>query len=1395
MTQMGKRGIDVSRSSSRSRVRSAFNGLVKLGLVFLVVVLLSNVVVAKDFDATVTKFHQCLNSENGIMDSQHLCLKDSFEIENGETAIGKDVCFRGKNSANEVTVYDEEVCESTACLDTSSGREEIEVVHRINQMYAELFHDILVQLDDQGVKDEPNTKDVRDAAAITAELFFGNGDYCGGTSDHTECEKNDGFATDGQNGDNNPGNENEQPTASSACLRIKNDQPVYSIDVDDWGVAGPDKFGFEETGKDKFSELSTVPLVLKCYSEEESKVHPWGEGNAKYFDIRGGFASDNTYPDDAIEEVTEGLFVSQKFIYTDPNSSDQITKYNLYFCENGQWKDYDYIKNLDDDGDGAPGEYGVVWDCDDNNPTVAPDYSAFEGLVSNPIEVCGDGKSNFCENSTLYEEFYDAYESIYEDWPNTYSEEQDDCDYNPWACENNCLFVNNHCDYLDYSSIDEESEEFEQPSMAEGFCCGADQIEDLGRIADPEFIDEIDESKVCLHKDNEYMVGGDLENLIGCEDNDEWCWAGANTNGFKIFTIKEVGIEPFDIISNTDDWYSCNENTTEETLQTPSALEDRDKANRFMCYDQGDRFVWAECADPENAGTVKHRLPGDGTYMLANFMEDGGDIRFDDYSSDTSFFYKQDLVKTQFVDFKEYDFIEFYAAINEIPDLPADVRLQIYGKNDVIYFDEQVLGYSVNAPLMTEGNQIHVKVPIGGWLDVELINIYGEPSSANIDIKNVYLSKEGEETPICSGYVTDSVNFNSWLENLDQSEEGNEVVGDKICMEHFGEDAWLGHSDYNEVDEDSASCCGNTASEYYAGLTADNDGRGCWNSEVVNNDETAMNVEYDLTYSNNEYVVEYPVQEFDLADTYQTVSVEWECDVNADLGDYDSACDQQGINCQNTEIECSTTYRPSQDCIETYSRCNNLGCASREFTVSCTEGEYADNYISVVSLLDEINFGEVGYYGTYPDGNYYEIDEGSAIYSLSYNESPMVISETEYSLNSLLENSEEGEFTFTLPFDQAQYPTVKVYYFLPGTQRKQTGNEFTVRRGEVPEQFTLQIIAETDEMTSTPDPQTVTESFNHACLQDECIFGLPGIPPYYITNLHPGLYELYYITGSNPEDEVLVTTENQQFNDFANLKVKKLSQQVLYSNQTFYGCNAASFIADDTNIPGLENVNYCTAQGSYYCAYQDDNYLINTWSNVGITEYGYEEIAEYEEDMEFEPASCLTGDPCAAEDLNFSTHIVPGRNFINNPDFEEQDNNDVIGWELLDSNNYLVENEDANAADGTFNIPSENTLRTERLALYPKMDYVFTQASSCIATLKLYDKDGAETITSTTFNSTDNTYIVIEFAGSCSLSEPMLQLVDDLGAKEFDAEDTEYPLRKAAACCPEGWCWNGYLCV
>src|SRR3989344_3524767 len=481
----------------------------------------------------------------------------------------------------------------------------------------------------------------------------------------------------------------------------------------------------------------------------------------------------------------------------------------------------------------------------------------------------------------------------------------EDCEYpehsqcaiciNPRVKEFAGDWIDNNCDGISIDDPDENEEtcvNADQNLFDKSFswinsntgnnnCCGddneTDPLTDFGNIASGT-AGNLPGNFICLNNEKPELVGrvGDIpdwpsEKPDGSPDRcaGEWCWVKSDGDAkFHIFTIKKPEQEAYDIVANGQQWVECkNEEGTKEISTGLIFPDDITNANRFYCYKEGNRWSWADCRDPNEPiqlsfNGIKERKPGDGLFSLpiisampANKVLIDLDKVYSDYYEDSP------------TDFIGETYLEFYVRFTHLEeDVPTNVRLSIFGpKQDdgknVVYFDDSVLGYAANNPVLEENRWIHVKVPISEMVNVKFMRIDASPEKNEIEVRNAYLTS-GEKPQICSGEYSSDEGKSSWLTDLDYWQKGDKISGEKLCnalYDPFFKDdpayqgiAWLGDE---EVVAPARRCCGNDDKEYYADDSRDN--YGCWNSQPIAPGETTMNVKFSVNSQGKTWEPEY----------------------------------------------------------------------------------------------------------------------------------------------------------------------------------------------------------------------------------------------------------------------------------------------------------------------------------------------------------------------------------------------------------------------------------------------------------------------------------------------------------------------------------------------------------
>ncbi|MBI2146641.1 hypothetical protein HYU22_04850, partial [Candidatus Woesearchaeota archaeon] len=1102
-----------------------------------------------------------------------------------------------------------------------------------------------------------------------------------------------------------------------------------------------------------------------------------------------------------------------------------------------KWEDTENLDlTVDRDQDKVPD----VLDCAPDDHKVFPKFGCstvrdaqgndVETCITTPVPVCGDGIDNDCSIN-----------------PGNPYNINDDCDLDQNSCETNCRSKDGKCSWRD--------------SAESNKCCGDDGISEVGQV----LRGREGTSYVCLNKENPQLLhtADNVINWAGCDDTSTSCWLAAANDPFHTYTLTKPGEQPYDVVSNNNNWYVCNATTGAGTLGINSGAAviqpgDIKEANGLYCTQQGNRWGWAQCGDFREPIDSTARKVGDGPFALAiesitdNVVQlNHLDGRFDIPPNHVLEF------RARFTGSNDAENIEF----------PADIQLFITGTQPngerIIYLDQNVSSLAIGSPLLDVNRWMHLRVPLPEMLDIESIQLKAYPSENHMEVANVYLHPVDSTPPLCSGEGSTNHDETAWLSGVDfwqtRSYNAQELCNALYSPSYNPDDptsktAWLGST----VPGDK-KCCGNTPQEYYAGASEENNGQfyGCWNSQPIASGETVMNVEVRVESTIRTTTFTYPEERFDVSLSRASFKYELLSDARYQCPTI-STCDQLRPYLPFFEPQCgvihdSSCTGPSADahCSVTYIP---PGAAPGDLfsiktkTIDCTlthaDAILVDTYadlpadgdVNAIYLVE--NGARQGYYNLMAPTS----SQDFTAQTLSLRNSPVKIESIEVNKEDFKIQDDYLGYLRLFYFD----PSVEIYFLNPleGNEPNLIQNIGAINRAEggfiteldpknLPAgKSTLYIMAEVNQnyhvqQEESPAPSTTTLTYTctpNADGSTSCTYPLPGEPPYHIINLHPDLYELYFVSAGEdgrPHEE-RITAENQEFTVPGNLQATKVAQQVVFISQEepdvdtgFYGCQAASYLEGNARAAGsaLTNLPYCSVKAGRYCAYsvphqpsddpRDRFTTINSWDDKGLEKVGYQPLEASGEQPDIN-AFYANADVLALRDVNdqendpfernYSSMVLPARNIISNAEFQTTVR-DLPHWEILAADGALLDDERSVIAENTITLAAGMLLRSERIAVTSDSTLHFSFTGTATPNIILVDKDGnRQSIRTPDFSTGDASYVILEFAGPGTVSQPQLQRVDELGPVPYQY-DTQYSERAGAACCPQNYCWNGYACV
>src|SRR3989338_6526165 len=245
-----------------------------------------------------------------------------------------------------------------------------------------------------------------------------------------------------------------------------------------------------------------------------------------------------------------------------------------------------------------------------------------------------------------------------------------------------------------------------------------------------------------------------------------------------------------------------------------------------------------------------------------------------------------------------YTHLEFMVKYTDEVKFPARLLLTISGpaedrNDDENIMRKNVLGDITNNAYLTPVEWYHIKTKIpDGLQSIKSLTIASIPITNRIEVKNVYFSKEGD-TPLCSGIGSDlnpttlgisEDQTSSWITDIDHYDQNSFLNGEDLCNALYDPEVKLAWIEGNDDLSIAPMCCGNDQGEYASGAE-----RGCWNSVVVEDQQSVGNVEINVQYKEKEYDIDYiGYYPYDLEFEYEFMEGIVEADKEGYINQFDS---------------------------------------------------------------------------------------------------------------------------------------------------------------------------------------------------------------------------------------------------------------------------------------------------------------------------------------------------------------------------------------------------------------------------------------------------------------------------------------------------------------------------
>jgi hypothetical protein len=663
-------------------------------------------------------------------------------------------------------------------------------------------------------------------------------------------------------------------------------------------------------------------------------------------------------------------------------------------------------------------------------------------------------------------------------------------------------------------------------------CCG-DSVDDIGAFGHALIFDNfIDNRWICDF--NFYAPGGP-----------KWEWESAQEYILDIKEINKLGTTN-DFVSNAERWYKCDENNIGivDIVYTDTNLKldyEKDFA-RFYCYKERNNFKYAACA--AEAGTdflgiiepeEKKRGLGSITTMLSE----------DSYNAPTII--NVSALDIVIKDWSDYETLEFFVKFSDIRT-PLNLKILAPTENWYTIFQERVLDYATSA--LANNEWIHIAIPIKEWkelgfLKFELADVFFVDT---VEIKNIFLRPKSEENLVyCSDAEYPNEANNMWIADLDIS------AGDNACDSVLSY-AWTG-----------TQCCGDDYSsginrfsyinEYYADSES-----GCYASDKKEDNSIFMELNYEITKTYEDIF-----QGGRGAD--QTVSLDTDC----------------VPFCQ---------YRR---------KTNNYYKVVLEETSDGAPCSFLNNDYKAPG-------GNVGYvYETQQQGmvplcqyrhnsyRYYKVALGCPTLGTNWEKKGIegyVYETQQQGMVPLCQYRRKADTVFGVSLEASRYYKVALDTS-GGVPCSSLNNDYKAPGGFVGYVYPDSTSCEESLIFTIPGDQTepttiqygITNQVNQICDSDSCYYPLPRERPLTIRNLYPEDYDLFVNETGN---KILVGETPIQINDNNSyVLVENVSQNILFYNESFYGCSMPDSVSNAH--PGLiQEADGCSVKGNYFCSMQGE---------------------------------------------------------------------------------------------------------------------------------------------------------------------------------------------------------------
>ncbi|MBW2963695.1 hypothetical protein KY306_02890, partial [Candidatus Woesearchaeota archaeon] len=414
--------------------------------------------------------------------------------------------------------------------------------------------------------------------------------------------------------------------------------------------------------------------------------------------------------------------------------------------------------------------------------------------------------------------------------------------------------------------------------------------------------------------------------------NSKYRWLHGGQRTFEVISIDEN-----DYISNSNQWYKCddlllNQNLPTTDLQGGILIGNNSfYASKFLCTKRNDQYKFVECCgggytDYRKCESVNNEItmaPGGSTTevnfntipLMSNTLPTPNVFPFDQNDENAIYEINSQSIKN----WEGMNTLEIFFMITK----NWGWEIEIVGNNDQTLFRDKLAPYVLGE--IGFEKELHAVIPITGWRDVEGFRFYFPENThnyySNLTINKVFLRPtDSSRLQYCSAANYNPNILNSrWINDLDSTTLGYaspvggavpDVAGKEACN-NFGYN-WTGNK-----------CCGDDAGTE-TDTYNDTDG-GCWRGSFLDENKAVMDVQIRLPYDPQDKLNKRPkIKEINLTINWEDLS-KYSVYQTLAGSEYGSGTIVRSMCCDHNPTSFQGIYyHPIEDTVVNAPRCDHI---------------------------------------------------------------------------------------------------------------------------------------------------------------------------------------------------------------------------------------------------------------------------------------------------------------------------------------------------------------------------------------------------------------------------------------------------------------------------------------